>query len=74
MEISLTIRDRYQEMKAIDGLGVCYYYRGNLAVANYYHSSLSGLERGEAELIVDRYRSVRRMGELGSSRRASCDG
>lgn len=45
LELSLTIKDKYQEMKAIDGLGVCYYYRGNPAVASYYHNSLDGLTK-----------------------------
>lgn len=51
-------------MKAIDGLGVCYYYRGNPAVANYYHSNLQGLSKMESDLIQDNYRNQQRIDEL----------
>jgi hypothetical protein len=44
------------EMKSIDGVGVCYYYRGNTSVANYYHSNLAGLSKMECDLLNDHYR------------------
>jgi hypothetical protein len=52
----LQLKDKYMEMKSIDGVGVCYYYRGNTSVANYYHSNLAGLSKMECDLLNDHYR------------------
>lgn len=32
------------EMKALDNLGMCYYYKGNTRVANFYHTQMNTLE------------------------------
>lgn len=40
----MELRDRYLEMKALDNLGMCYYYKGNARVANYYHTQMDTLD------------------------------
>lgn len=40
----MKLQDRYMEMKALDNLGMCYYYKGNTRVANFYHTQMNTLE------------------------------
>jgi len=32
------------EMKALDNIGLCYYYKGNTRVANFYHMQMNSPE------------------------------
>ena len=44
LELAMSLQDRYMEMKALDNLGMCYYYKGNTRVADFYHTQMNTLE------------------------------
>ncbi len=44
LEIAVKLNDRYNEMIALDKIGMCYFYKGNTTAAYYYHSNILTLE------------------------------
>jgi hypothetical protein len=54
-------------MKALDNLGMCYYYKGNTKVAEFYHSRMDTLQdESSSNILVGRLDRTDRSAVLGN--------
>lgn len=59
VKLSVYIGDKYREELAIDRLGMCEYYKGDLMAANFYHSSVDRLSAYNKQRIKEHYSNQR---------------
>jgi hypothetical protein len=55
VKLSVFVGDKYREELAIDRLGMCEYYRGDLMAAYFYHSSVDRLSAYNKQRIKEHY-------------------
>ena len=55
VKLAVFLGDKYNEELAIDKLGMCEYYRGDLMAAHFYHSSVDRLSAYNKQRIQEHY-------------------